>query len=284
MCRYQYIRRSSLNRSVQGFSLIELMSVAVLVTLFFSTITAMVLSISRVTTSVQQTGEITESAQYLTSILKRELDLAGFYGELDLISQHANRPYLCANASEMTIDEALMHPVDGINNMPVDQRLCDQDAVLAETDILLLRRGLLLSQNKPEQVTDWKQTLYYVSVDKSFKRRRYIHGSYKRPEPVIEGVEDFQVEYGIRSVSQQGIKTKFVELPSSEQEWNQLVAIRFFLLLSSSAVSATDYAPRTYQYAKKSIEILDDKQYGLFTSMMRLNNLTPKVVEFDLEI
>ena len=275
-----------MNRSVQGFSLIELMSVAVLVTLFFSSITAMVLSASRVTTAVQQTGEIAESAQYLTSILKRELNLAGFYGELDLIAQNTDtdRPHLCANASEMTIREALMHPVDGINNMPMDQWLCGQDAVLAETDILLVRRGLLLSQNNPEQVTDWKQTLYYVSVDKSFKRRRYIHGSYKRAEPIIEGVKDFQIEYGIRSVSQQGVKTKFVELPSSEQEWGQLVAIRFFLLLSSTALSTQEYVPRTYQYANKSIEIHDDKQHGLFTSMTRLNNLTPKVVELDLEI
>ena len=248
-----------MNRSVQGFSLIELMSVAVLVTLFFSSITAMVLSASRVTTSVQQTGEIAESAQYLTSILKRELNLAGFYGELDLIAQNTDtdRPHLCANASEMTIQEALMHPVDGINNMPMDQWLCGQDAVLAETDILLVRRGLLLSQNNPEQVTDWKQTLYYVSVDKSFKRRRYIHGSYKRAEPIIEGVKDFQIEYGIRSVSQQGVKTKFVELPSSEQEWGQLVAIRFFLLLSSTALSTQENVSRTYQYANKSIEIHD---------------------------
>jgi hypothetical protein len=268
-------------RSAKGFSLIELMLAVVLTTLFISSITGLALGISRVSSQIEQTGEIVENAQYLIRLMKRELSLVGFYGASNPLAFGLKRPDICAGLSAMPIEQALLYPVDGINNVAEGVRLCEGDMIMSESDVLALRQGLLPSQRDPEQVTDWQQTIYYLSANKSFKRKRIIKGSSKRSVPLAEGVEDFQLEYAIGNPNLQGVQIKFVGLPRDEQEWSQLVAIRFHLLLSSTSASSGGGTGKTYYYAKKSKQLYANKQYDLFTGISQLNNLAPKVVELD---
>jgi len=269
-------------RSRQGFSLVELMLVVVLSALFISSITALSLAVSGVGYQIEQTGEIVENAQYLTRLLKRELSLVGFLGaSRPAASSGAKRSDICAELSKMPIEQALLYPVDGIDDVAEGTRICDGELISPESDVLVLRRGLLPSQGNTEQVTDWQQIIYYLSADKSFKRKRIIKGSSKRSVPLAEGVEDFQLEYGIGNPNLQGVQIKFVGLPRDEQEWSQLVAIRFHLLLSSTSASSGGGSGKTYYYAKKSKQLYADKQYDLFTGISQLNNLAPKVVELD---
>ena len=282
MCLYLRPEYSvTVMRSAKGFSLIELMLAVVLTTLFISSITGLALGISRVSSQIEQTGEIVENAQYLTRLMKRELSLVGFYGVSNPLAFGLKRPDICAGLSAMPIEQALLYPVDGINNVAEGVRLCEGDMIMPDSDVLVLRQGLLPSQRDPEQVTEWQQTIYYLSADKSFKRRRLIKGSFKRSVPLAEGVDDFQLEYGLRKIRPQGVKTEFVGLPSTEQEWSQLVAIRFHLLLSSTAPSPRGHASQIYHYATQSNQLYDDKQRDLFTGISQLNNLAPKVVELD---
>ena len=265
------------------------MLAAALALLLVLSISDLLLSIFRVSQVTQQKAEVAENAQYLLGLLKHELQMAGFYGNLDL-STTLQRPDICSMPSKLSIQQALTYPVDGINNASINQRLCGRQIILPGSDILLLRQGLLSSQSMPEQLSAWKQTIYFVAEDRSFKRRRYIEDpdDPKKPknitEPIIEGVDDFQVEYGISYIDQQGISTEFIELPLNEQQWSQLVAIRVYLLLSSTTQSSQNYIFKTYRYGNKAIELQDNKYRDLFTGLSIINNLDPKIVVFDIDI
>lgn len=278
-----------MNKDSQGFSLIELMLAAALALLLVLSISDLLLSIFRVSQVTQQQAEVAENAQYLLSLLKHDIQMAGFYGNLDL-SAAFQRPDICSMPSKFSIQQALTYPVDGINNASINQRLCGGQIILPGSDILLLRQGLLSSQAMTKQISAWKQTIYFVAEDRSFKRRRYIEDpddpkkSKNITEPIIEGVDDFQVEYGIRYIDQQGVSTEFIELPLNEQQWSQLVAIRVYLLLSSTAQSPQNHTFQTYRYGNKAIEIQDNKHRRLFTGLSLLNNLGPKTVVFDIAI
>ena len=278
-----------MNKGFRGFSLIELMLAATLALLLVLSISDLLLSIFRVSQGTQQKAEVAENAHYLLGLLKHDIQMAGFYGNLDL-STTIQRPDICSMPSKLSIQQALRYPVDGINNASINQRLCGHQIILPGSDILLLRQGLLSSQSMSEQLSAWKQTIYYVAEDRSFKRRRYIEDpdDPKKPknitEPIIEGVDDFQVEYGIRYIQQQGISIEFIELPLNEQQWSQLVAIRVYLLLSSTTQSPQNHTFKTYRYGNKAIELQDNKYRGLFTGLSIINNLDPKIVVFDIEI
>ena len=265
------------------------MLAATLALLLVLSISDLLLSIFRVSQVTQQQAEVAENAQYLLSLLKHDIQMAGFYGNLDL-SATFQRPDICSMPSKFSIQQALTYPVDGINNASINQHLCGRQIILPGSDVLLLRQGSLSSQSMIEQLSAWKQTIYYVAEDRSFKRRRYIKDSddpkksKNITEPIIEGVDDFQVEYGIRYIDQQGVTTEFIELPLSEQQWSQLVAIRVYLLLSSTAQSPQNHTFQTYRYGNKAIELQDNKHRGLFTGLSIINNLDPKIVVFDIEI
>lgn len=273
-----------MNRASRGFSLIEVMLGGMLALLFISSISLLLVSVFRSGQVAQQTAEISQNAHYVTGLLRHELEMAGFYGELDLTPNTYERPDFCSMHSAMAIQQALLYPVDGINGITQTQRLCGSIAILPGSDVLLLRQGLFSSESAPEQVSSWKQSIYYVSNTGSFKRQRIIRGANKRAEPMIEGVDDFQIEYGIRIVDAQGTRTVFVDLPGDEQQWRQLVAIRFHFLLSSDGPSPQGPIAQEYRFANKTIEIYDDKQRSLFTGLSRLQNLAPKTVELESAI
>jgi len=291
-------------------------------------VVAVVMNASQVSSRIEQTGEIFENAQYLTRLLKRELNLAGFYGDLDdWLNAGAKKPDICFEMDFGDIANALSYPIDGINTAAAGERLCGGDLLLPGSDVLLLRRSLPTTRSptsrlKPKQhyiqtvldrfilsqganaanfslrwglnselapVRVWQQTLYYLSADNVFKRRRFLKGRYASSEPLAEGVDDFQLEYGIGPSSQgtdgsQQIKTKFVEFPVTELQWQQLVAIRFYLLLSSTGQPFGDDTHKVFHYAGKTTEIVDNKQHDLFSGISRLKNIAPKIVEFDIEI
>ena len=273
---------------IQGFSLLEVMLAGVLGLLLIASIGELILSVFRVSQAAQQKAEVAENAQYLLGLFKRELNMVGFYGDYNLTSANKNRPDICSLPSKLTMQLALSYPVDGINNMPINQRLCGRDVILQDTDVLLLRQGTSVSHTQPEPVSVWKQTIYYVAEDRSFKRRRYIDepNNTKRSknitEPIIEGVDDFQVEYGIKYTDQSGVTTEFIELPQNEQQWSQLVEIRFYLLLSSTTKSPRSQSTQTYHYANKIVEMQDNKHRGLFTGISLFNNLDPQTLVFDI--
>ena len=253
-----------MNRSIRGFSLIELMVAAALTLLFMSLITALVINVTRVSTEVEQAGEIFENAQYTIGLLQDEIRLSGFYKQLEAVIPNSavTRPELCRQMTAADIDYVLLYPVDGINNTSSGQRLCGRDNLMPQSDGLLLRRAVLPTISNQEQPQKWQQTIFYLSRDRSLKYRRFVDDKHKPSEPLVEGVDNFQLMYGLRSTGQATAAIEFVDLPNSEAQWRRLVAIRFYLFLSAGRGEAR----------------------GVFTGISRLNNIAPKVVEFDVAI
>ena len=302
---------------IVGLSLVELM-IAVLLSIFLSAaIVDVTLSASRANRQIQLTSEIIENGRYLTQLIDTELGLAGFYGWIKTPLTNSEKvPDLCSGVGVADLTEALSFAVDGMDDASEDETLCSGDTLLPGSDLLVIRRtstdfftstiGLLESQhyvqaNGEALVLDlgandeafnqtqrdgitlapiraFTQNIYYVAADHVFKRRRLLKGKYSPAEPLVEGVDDFQVEYGIdRSGNGQanadGANPAYVELPASAEEWALVVSIKFHLLLSS-----TDPAPglndvKRYTYADKADVTFDDaKVRRLFSGVTQLSN------------
>jgi len=316
-----------IRKKSRGYSLVELMIAAALGLLLVSLVVAAVTNAIAISSRIGQAGELFENAQYLTRLLKYELSMAGFYGGVDYpVNTSIEKPHICNKISDGNIANTLSYPIDGINAVASGGRLCGKDLLLPGSDVLLVRRSLLAeysprSRLKSKQhyiqtstdnfvlslgskpadfyltnednseflpVRIWQQTIYYLSADNNFKRRRFLKGKYTRAEPLVEGVIDFQLLYGIAPSSREGgdpsVEAEFVEFPTSKRQWQQLVAIRFYLLLSSTEQSSGDGNPKLLNYLGKEKQVFDNRQYDLFSGMARLKNISPVIMEFDIEI
>lgn len=272
------------------------MVAAALGLLLMTLVLAAVSSATAIGGRISQAGEVFENAQYLTRLLKQELSLAGFYGHVDgLVNTSNKKPDICKKISDRDILSTLSYPIDGINDVADGYRLCGKDQLLAGSDVLLVRRSSLpvyslISELNPVEnwsPAEWQQTIYYLTADNNFKRRRYVKGKYTSAEPLVEAVIDFQLQYAIRSSNNasggQAFKTEFVEFPISKKQWQQLVAIRFYLLIASAEKSSGDGSRRLLNYLGKQKQVSDNRQYDLFSGIARLKNVTPIVVEFQVE-
>lgn len=303
--------------SMIGVSLIELMIAVLLSVLLSTAIVDVTLTASRVNRQVQLSSEMIENGRYLTQLLNTELGLAGFYGWLKMpLSQSNKRPDFCTDISTADLNQALNFAVDGLDDAAKDKSLCSGDTLLAGSDLLVIRRtrtdflnstiGLLdkqhymqangdafvlelgandeaFDQTQKDGITAapiraFTQTIYYVAADNVFKRRRLLKGKYAPAEPLVEGVDDFQVEYGIdRSgngmANANGAEPAYVEFPASAQEWAAVVSIRYYLLLSSTGPAPGVNDIKRYSYADKvDVGFADAKVRRLFTGVTQLSN------------
>ena len=305
-------------KSCYGYSLVELMIAASLGVLLVASVVAVVTNATLVSNRIEQASEIAENAQFLTRLLKRELNLAGFYGEMDFtVDTNADKPDICESLSIAGAVNALSYPLDGMNAVAEGESFCGGEILLPGSDVLLIRRSLLAERSPrrrlqtqqhyiqtsindfrlslgskpadfsllemggavPLPVRVWQQTVYYVSHDNVFKRRRFLKGRYAPAEPLAEGVMDFQLMYGIYNNQR---RTEFLGFPASNQQWQDLRAVRFYFLLASTGQLAGGSSHRVFHYAGKTQQVPDDREYDLLTGISMLNNMAPKIVEFNL--
>lgn len=308
-------------KAMIGVSLVELM-ISVALGLFLSLATVDVaLKVWRVNRQIELTSEVLENGRYLVQLLSRQLSLAGFYGWLKLPPAMSNKvPSLCTGIVMTDLIKALSFPIDGIDNATKDQKICSGDRLLRGTDVLVIRRAstkgvysiiglkgrqhylqadgysfvLALGANKksftltqkdkftPAPIREYRQIIYYVSDDHVFKRRRLLNGKYTSAEPLVEGVDDFQVEYGLdRSgdgmVNSEGASPGYVELPVSAQEWGAVVAIKYYFLLRSTDSTPIIQGIKHYTYAGKiNVSFDDDRIRRLFTGVVQLVNVSAR--------
>jgi hypothetical protein len=164
------------------------------------------------------------------------------------------------------------YAVSGKNNVAKGYRICGSDRVKHGTDVLLVRRvsaqkltaksklksGEFFVHNLADNfdvlwgsgstpsteintvsIRQWQQTIYYLSADNVFKRRRYLKSRYAPAEPLAEAVYDFQLEYGLRQTASLEDCTlptglDFLAAPLLPDQWQQVVAVRVYLLLKDS--------------------------------------------------
>ncbi len=300
--------------------MVELLIAVALGILFSWAILDVTLTSTRTNREVELTSEMVENGRYLSHLLKSEIRLAGFYGRLESYSSGAvAQPDACVDLASADLINGMTFPLFGLDGVAASSTTCSGDTMLTGSDTLLIRRadtnfvittaGLSANQhylqgtidamvldigtNKASfnllekdgvtlaPIREYHQDIYYIDDSNVFKRSRLVNGAYT-PEPLIEGVDDFQVVYGIdRSgdgiPNADGANAAFIELPATATEWENVVSVKVFLVLSStnSAPGAND--PKTYAYADKAgITFSDSKKRHLFSSVARLTNVSIK--------
>jgi|TARA_B110000879_G_scaffold127041_1_gene167457 type IV pilus assembly protein PilW len=315
-------RREPLNSraSQGGFSLVELLIAVALGILLSWAILDVTLNSSRTAREVELTSEMVENGRYLSHLLKSEIRLAGFYGRLENYSNGTvAQPNPCSGLTAAELVNGMTFPLFGLDGVAAGDTTCNGDILLTGSDALLIRRadtnfvtstvGLDSNQhylqgtitamvldtgtNKTNfnllekdattlaPIRQYHQTIYYVDDSNVFKRLRLVNGAYT-PEPLIEGVDDFQLVYGIdRSgdgiPNAEGANAAFVELPASAIEWENVVSVKIFLVLSSTNPAPGLNDAKIYSYADKAgITFSDSKKRRLFSSVARLTNVSIK--------
>jgi type IV pilus assembly protein PilW len=197
----------------------------------------------------------------------------------------------------------LTTPVFGLNNKT---SLCTDTGLLVDSDVLMIRRAstavapslLVAAQHYIQSnfddviletgaaanftltemdgitsapIHEFYQDVYYVDSDNNFKRRRLVNGAIV-DEPLIEGVDDFQLQYGI-DTDADNIADTFTTTPAhtNYSGWQNVKTVTVSLLISGEAVSQPD--AKTYQYADKTNETFNDKRKRrLFSFVVAVGN------------
>jgi type IV pilus assembly protein PilW len=294
-----------------GYSIIELLIAASIGLVLVSFIHNIVSKTLWVVKEIEASAEVLESAQYLIGLLSREIGLAGFFGDFSTASLPSSAaPALCQLMSKDQVIKAMPYAVAGIDNVANGYKLCGRDTVLPGTDVILLRRSvidqkqpryklqsqqiyiqgsfassnpiiehgdhsasfILRQGNIPKPVRAWQQTLYYVSKDNTFKRRRFLNGRYLGSEPLIDGVQDFQVEYVVRKLDvTSGCGEEYLSAPLTDAQWKRVVALRVHFLLRSSWQGQSQKS-KVLEYANRIYVIQDDGYYELFKVLAPIMN------------
>ena len=314
-----YAPRASKQQS--GFSIVELLIAVALGIVLSWAILDVTLNSSRTARELELTSEMVENGRYLTNLLSNELQLAGFYGRLESYSDDTvtAQPDPCTGLSAASLRNGMNYPVFGLDGVAAGTTTCNGDVLLTGSDALLIRRADTTSVNSTaslganqhylqETVTaavldvganntsfnlkekdnatvaairEYHQDIYFIGTDNVFNRLSLINGSYTL-EPLVEGVDDFQLVYGIdRSgdgvANADGGNAAFVELPASAAEWENVVSVKVFLLLSSTSNAPGLGDGKTYSYADKAgITFSDSKKRRLFSGVARLTNVSIK--------
>jgi len=305
--------------SQSGFSIVELMIAVALGIILSWAILDVTLNSSRTSRQVELTSEMVENGRYLTTLLRSELQLAGFFGRLENYSSGATaQPDKCTGISTANLINGMTFPLWGADDVSAGTTTCNGDVLLTGSDVLLIRRantnavnstaGLDNAQHYLQEtitasvldtgansgnfilteadgsvanIREYHQAIYYVNDNNEFNRLNLINGAYA-VERLVEGVDDFQLVYGIdRSgdgiANADGGNAAYVELPSSAAEWENVVSVKVFLLLSSTSNAPGLNDPKTYAYADKAgITFSDSKKRRLFSTVARLTNVSIK--------
>ena len=289
--------------SQAGFSLIELMiSLALGAAVSWVILDVSLTSIHN-SRDIESTGEVVEKGRYASDLLRREIKHAGFYGRR-VSANMTGTPAkgLCTNLPSAN---NLLLPIVGLNDSPNSSQLCSGNNLLGDSDVLLIRRASTISV-APTSLTSSQhyiqsnfedsviglgvaanftlkemdgttlapirqlyQDVYYVDDDNNFKRRRLINGS-NTVEPLIEGVDDFQLEYGI-DTNDDNIADVFDTFPATWSDLENVKSVSVFLLVSSDGANSTD--TKIYNYGDKSgVSFGDKRKRRLFSSVVAVGN------------
>ena len=285
-----------------GFTLIELMISLALGIAISWVVLNVSLNVMRSNQDILATGDVIEKGVYLGYLLKREIKHAGFYGRITsgkVIIPDSPQTDWCTTTPTK---RHLTTPVFGLNN---ETSLCGNSDLLADSDILMIRRAsttvassLVAAQHYIQSnfddviletgaaanftltemdgitsapIYEFYQDVYYVDSDNNFKRRRLVNGAIVH-EPLIEGVDDFQLEYGI-DTDADNIADTFTVTPANTNysDWQNVKTVTVSLLISGETVSQPD--AKKYQYADKlNVTFNDKKKRRLFSFVVAVGN------------
>jgi type IV pilus assembly protein PilW len=285
-----------------GFTLIELM-VSLALGLGISWVMLDIsLNAARNGQDARSSGDVIEKGRYLVGLLQREIKHAGFYGRMTSVGVSSVTPQIDWCTLSPTKDH-LTIPIFGLDNV---NTLCS-NSILSGSDVLMVRRAstaqtaiadmvsqqhyiqssfddLIIALGNPTvfllsemdgttvaPIHRFYQDIYFVDTNNNFMRRRLIKGAVTN-EPLIEGVDDFQLEYGI-DINGDNLADTFSTTPVYNDyfQWQNVKTVTIFLLVSGEESSQED--TKTYNYSDKSnISFSDKKKRRLFNFTVAMGN------------
>lgn len=132
--------------------------------------------------------------------------------------------------------------------------------------------------------------IYYLANNNSLPtlmRIPFVNGSYSQPQPLIEGIEAFKVEYGIDSLGTNGLPVStanpgdgspdiYVSCPNAGCTLNQLsniVAVKLYVLARNLEATAGYKDTKSYQLGATNIAAANDPfKRHVFSTTVRLIN------------
>lgn len=285
-----------------GYTLIELMIAASLSVFITTILNKTLIKTAKFMEEIKVAGNLLQTGQYLASFLANEVSVAGFYGEFERsFILDSTMPDICQTLSKENITQSMPYAVSGKNNVIKGYRVCSGESVKPGADVLLVRRVSVQKikpnsklkydeyyiqsladsfdvltgsgSTAPQKINtvstrQWQQTIYYLSKDNVFKRRRYLKGRYAPAEPLAEGVYDIQLEYGLRKTAISGDcilsnGLDFIAAPLTADQWQQVMAVRIYLLLKDTW-RESDQPKTLLSYADQQVEIAQGETHKLF--------------------
>lgn len=124
----------------RGVSLIEIMVSITIGLLLLAGMSSLYVNQSRTQTNLDRVARMIENGRYALQILADDLQVAGFYGEYTPPVTAATLPDPCNVAVAGFNEDALAHHVQGVNNATTASTPSCLPAVVAGSDILVIRR------------------------------------------------------------------------------------------------------------------------------------------------
>lgn len=164
----------------------------------------------------------------------------------------ANAPYFQASLCSAELIRAPVGSTAAVarNNQ---FKLETDTAVLANT-ATALHKGDCKTANTIADIHRYRTHIYFVANNDQLNDgiptlKRWELGSPSNPVPLVEGIEDFQIEYGIDdapTTAGDGIPDSFTNAPGSVTAWRQAVAAKIFLLARNTESTVGFVDRKTY--------------------------------------
>lgn len=297
-----------LPRRQSGLSLVELMTALTISLLLLIGLTTLVINSNQNFQELTRSSQQMENGRFAMQLLKEDLRLAGFYGELaNIPAAGATLPDPCVVGDVPAQRAGISRPVQGFTSAASLSCITNTDHV-AGTDILVVRRaststdmapGYLHIQATPRQfilgtdATTYDLTwglatdpevrpyfvhIYYISPNSvgndgipSLKRIE-IRANNFNTVPLVEGIENMQFLYGVDTTGN-GSPDSYVNDPTTIADWADVVTVQAFLLVRN--LEATQGYSDDKSYTLGDVDIAapgDAFKRHVYSTSVRLTN------------
>jgi type IV pilus assembly protein PilW len=107
----------------------------------------------------------------------------------------------------------------------------------------------------------------------TLKRAELGAGGFTDPVPLVEGIEDLQIEYGLDKPTVDGAPDSYAAAPASIDDWRSVVSVKIGLLARNTEKTQGYTDPKTYTLlSNAAASYADGYKRHAFQSTVRLNN------------
>lgn len=178
----------------------------------------------------------------------------------------AGAPYfqasLCSNSSELENPTYLDHHFKlsySTSDLTLKKRNCTTTAAYYR-----YRTHVYFIANNNES-GDGIPTLKRAELD--------VGGFANNPVPLVEGIEDLQIEYGMDKPTVDGAPDSYTSAPVSMDDWRSVVSVKIGLLARNTEQTPGYTDPKTYTLlSNAATSYADGYKRHVFQSTVRLNN------------